>query len=118
MREERRARFDGHIVPELQLGRVAAGGEPLEPPTHAGRELGGIPEAHRLAHVARGDKRERRASRRIKISHDHRSLGLALLCVGENLARPHGKPAVGQLDLAHRKRAGIGQREQQRVRIR
>ena len=37
---------------------------------------------------------------------------------GKHLARPHREPAVGELDLPHRHRAGIGESQEQRVAVR
>ena len=55
MGEQRRTRLDRAVVPKLELGRIGSGREPLEPAADAGGELGGIAEAHGLAHLARRD---------------------------------------------------------------
>ena len=117
MRKKRRGRFDRDLVTELQLGRIGPAGEPLQPSPDAGCELGRITEPRGFARVARRDRNQRSSSRCIEVDDDHRALGLALLRIREDLARPHREPAVGQLDLPHRHCTGIGQIQQQRVRI-
>ena len=62
--EQRRALFDAAILPELQLRRIGARLQALQPAAHAGRELAGIAEAHRRRRLARHARHEHRTGRR------------------------------------------------------
>ncbi len=81
--------------------------------------LPGVGEAHRGAPGSAGAAAASVApaapSRSIRMSGP--SAVALLTAIGKDLARPHLQPAVGELDLFDRHRAGVGQPEQQRVAV-
>ena len=117
MRQERRAAFDRRVVAELQFRRAGACREALQPAADAGGELARVPEAHRPRRIARGRADQRCSGAAVQVDQHDRAFRLALLRVGEHLARPLRQPAVGQFDLPDRHRVGIGQAQQQRMAI-
>ncbi len=68
--------------------------------------------------VRRRHDDQRSTGAAIEIDDERQALGLALLRIRKHLARPLRQPTVGDLDLPHGHRAGIGQRQQQRVAVR
>jgi hypothetical protein len=117
MRQQRHALLDRSVVAELQFRRARAAVQPLQPATHRRRQLARVPEAHGRRHRLRRGGGKRGPGGAVEIAHDHRPLGLALLRVRKDLARPLRQPAIGQLDLAHAHRTGVGQVQQQRMRV-
>ena len=118
MGEKSAAGFSRAIVAKLELGRIRAGGESLEPPAHTRSELGRITEANAVTGMARRYQHERRARGRIEIDREHGTFGFTQLSVRKDLARPERKPTVDELDLTHRQPTRVGELEQQRMRIR